>query len=109
MPECAKLHLGWIRPFREQVEKHVRHVKQRRWGEMGDELLKDETGRQVRSWAISHVLGYPQIPYVDYIGTHCEGFDSVDGMKYNQGYEKVLQEFEDEYGISVFKMHGARG
>ena len=57
VPQTTKYHLGWIRPFNQQVAKHIRHVTEGRWGEHGEKLLK---GAKVELdlWAIVHVLGY---------------------------------------------------
>jgi hypothetical protein len=108
VPDCTKLHLGWIRPFEQQVEKHVRNVRQGRWADIGKKLLEDETGRELRAWAIAHVLSYPQIPAVDRAGDLTSCFDGLADMKYNEGYQQVLEDFERQYGISVFKLHRVR-
>jgi hypothetical protein len=53
----TKYHLGWIRPFRSQVAKHVRHIREGAWGEIGEDLLK-LGNRAVEAWAVHHVLRY---------------------------------------------------
>lgn len=103
IPSVVKFHLGWIRPFAEQVEKHIRHVRQRRWGEYGDTLLKGKE-RDLRLWAILHVLGYNQTPSISFSGDLPEEMSEFMGMKHTIGYQEVANAFERKYGVSVLQM-----
>jgi len=100
--QTTKFHLGWIRPFKQQVDKHIRHVKQHRWAEHGEKLLSGSQS-ELPQWAIRHVLGYVNIPCVDFYGKLPEEMGSLMDMKYNDGVEQVTKQFEETYGYSVFK------
>ncbi len=102
VPNCIKYHLGWIRAFDKQVDKHIMHVKQLRWGEHGDKLLS-EGDKAVEQWAIRHVLSYPQIPSVSYGGGVPQDMKILRGMKYNNGYKEILGQFEERYGSTPFQ------
>jgi glycosyltransferase involved in cell wall biosynthesis len=101
--ESVKLHMGWIRAFRQQVEKHIRHVHQRRWGAIGESLLAQSSSRDLDAWAISHVLSYPTMDHVAYKDELCSEIPQLADMSYNQNFEVVLEEFKTKYGVSVFK------
>jgi len=102
VPDCIKYHMGWIRDFQKQVDKHMMHVRQLRWGEHGDKLLA-EGDRAVEQWAIIHTLSYPQIPSVCYGGELPSVIAEAARMKYNDGYKDVLGVFESKHGFSAFK------
>jgi hypothetical protein len=120
IPQTTKFHLGWIRPFRQQVDKHIRHVRQHRWGEHGEKLLSGSQA-ELPQWSIRHVLGYVNIPSIDFYGTLPNEMASITDMygtlpnemasitdmKYNDGVEEVTREFEEIYGYSVFKKNRA--
>ena len=99
----TKYHLGWIRPFPQQVAKHICHVQQHRWGEHGESLLRGEK-RDLELWAILHVLLYRSIPHVPIVSVLPKEMEALMGMKYNEDSERIMQDFEQEYGISVLKM-----
>lgn len=108
IPQAFKFHLGWIRPFGEQVVKHIRHVKQHAWGEEGEKLLKGGE-RGLEQWAMLHVLSYQQIPYIEYTGKLPLEMQGLRGMKYNDGYDDAISGFEKKYGISVFRLRKSIG
>lgn len=101
VPQTVKFHSGWIRPFEQQVQKHIRHVVQRRWGPEGDELLADGESA-IAKWAIQHVLSYPRTPCVAYKGRLPSIMNGLANMKYNQGIKEVIEKMEAEYGFKVF-------
>jgi glycosyltransferase involved in cell wall biosynthesis len=103
IPQLTKFHLGWIRPFRQQMNKHIRHVKQHRWDKQGEALLRGGQ-RSLEQWAIFHVLNYPKTPAVSYHGWFPEELELLKSMKPEDGSNEVLTEFEEQYGMSVFKM-----
>ena len=103
VPQTTKYHLGWIRPFKQQVDKHIRHVNERRWGEHGDRLLKGAKV-ELELWAVVHVLGYNQIPSVPIEVKLPQEMESFADMRYTAGSERVFDEFEKKYGTSVLKM-----
>ncbi len=97
-----KFHLGWIRPFEEQVAKHVRNVKQGRWGEPGEELMAGGEGK-LEQWAIQETMGYEGIPSIGFSGELPPEIYLVDGMKSNAGIETALEAYEEKYGMSPFR------
>ncbi len=103
IPHTFKIHLGWVRPFKQQVEKHIRHVKQHRWGTEGDLLLKGSESELMR-WAIRHVLSYPKLPYVACYGVFPEDMGDLLDMKYNDGADEFIRDHESKYG-SITKGH----
>lgn len=102
LPQVVKYHAGWIRSFREQVDKHIGHIKQRRWGGLGLELL-GHGDKGMERWAIRHVLSYPQSPAVDVLVKLPKGMEVFNDMQYNKGYGDVVDSFETKYRESVFK------
>jgi len=108
MPCVIKYHLGWIRPFQQQVDKHIRHVKQRRWGEHGDALLRGKD-RDLELWAILHVLGYNNTPSIPFVGPTPPEMSEFANLKYTAGYEAVAAAFEQKYGVSVLQMQTKLG
>jgi hypothetical protein len=103
VPSTTKYHLGWIRSFPQQVAKHICHVQQHRWGDHGENLLRGEK-RDLELWAILHVLSYRSIPHVPIQCNLPKEMESLMDMKFNDGSERVMQDFEQEYGISVLKL-----
>lgn len=102
VPQTVKFHAGWIRDFQQQVDKHIMHVKQGRWGDQGDRLV--EVGeRTLQQWAIRHVLAYPQTPSVDMMVKLPKEAAVLDNMQYNEGFGGVIDQYEEEYNVSVFK------
>jgi hypothetical protein len=97
-----KFHMGWIRPFNEQIAKHIRNVKQGRWQEQGERLLAGGD-RKLEQWAIHQVMGYEATPSIAYCGPIPDEMESLADMKHNNGIDGVLQEFEERYGISPFR------
>ena len=97
-----KFHLGWIRPFGKQVAKHVRNVKQGRWGEFGEGLMAGGE-RKLEQWGIQEAMGYEGIPSIGFSGELPPEMELVDGMKYNAGVEAVLEAYEEKHGMSPFR------
>jgi len=103
IPQMSKFHLGWLRPFPEQVQKHIRHVKQHRWAEQGESLLRGGK-RSLEAWAIKHVLGYSAIPSVPFHGWLPEELEEFGDMKPEDGSNQVIADFEEEYKMSPFTL-----
>lgn len=57
----VKFHFGWLRPFHQQVEKHLRNVKMGLWGDIGEKIQSEST-RVQEAWAIHHALKYGNEP-----------------------------------------------
>jgi len=103
IPQTSKFHLGWIRPFKQQVDKHIMHIRQHRWpAEVCDKLLSGSQS-ELPQWAIRHVLGYTTVPTIDFYGKLPDDMGPLMDMKYNDGVEQVTKQFEETYGYSVFK------
>jgi hypothetical protein len=97
-----KFHLGWIRPFQEQIDKHIRHVNQGRWSDIGEKLLSGAEQKLVQ-WAILHVLSYKQIPSIDFRFIIPQEWKSLEDMSYLDGQTDVLTAYEKKFGGSVFR------
>ena len=103
LSQTTKFHLGWIRPFRQQVAKHIRHVKQHRWGDQGERLLRGAE-RGLEQWAMLHVLGYNSIPAINYMGILPEQMNGLKDMRYDDGAQEMTDDFESRHNISIFKL-----
>ena len=101
LPQTIRFHLGWIRPFKQQVDKHIRHVKQHRWGDQGEKLLRGGE-RGLEQWAIKQVLDYEGSPSIAFSGDLPIAMAKLKGMKSNDGADAVLGAFKQRYGISPF-------
>jgi glycosyltransferase involved in cell wall biosynthesis len=105
LPQINKFHLGWIRPFKQQVAKHIRHVKQHRWGEHGEKLLRGGE-RGLEQWAMLHVLSYSNIPSIACSCVLPPELEEFIDMKFDDGAKESVEDFERRFGISPFKMQG---
>lgn len=106
IPQMVKYHLGWIRPFDKQVAKHIRHVRQHRWGEPGEELLRGGE-RGLAQWAIQHVMSYSSIPSIAFSGTLPPELEQHKEMRYDDGARTTIEEFERKFKVSMFTSKGA--
>jgi len=102
LSDTLKFHMGWIRPFREQVDKHVRNIKQGRWLQEGAKIMSGGP-RKVEQWAIQQVMSYDGIPSIAYHGVVPQEMERLDGMEYNKGIDQVLKDYEGKYGVSPFR------
>ena len=94
--DVINYHFGWIRPFREQVAKHMRHVKQGSWSREG-ELLRVAQSGFLEAWAIRHVLEYPSAPHVP-SPPQLWLPEELAKMSCFDGQDEVLKQFEKEFG-----------
>jgi len=98
----TKYHLGWIRPFKSQVEKHIRHIEQGRWGDAGKKLMEG-TQQKLEQWAILHVLSYKQIPSVDFRFQFPDEWQGIKDMNYLNGQSDFVKYYEERYGTSFLR------
>ena len=98
----VKYHFGWIRSFPQQVNKHIRHVRQGAWGEKGKELL-NSTEQKLEQWAILHVLSYTQVPNIVVNVDLPESFGGFMNMTYTKNQEDVINSYKKKYGSSPFR------
>jgi len=102
IPQIVKYHLGWIRPFQQQVQKHIRHVKQHRWAEVGEKLLRGGE-RGLEQWAIRHVLSYQSIPSIGFSASFPEELDEHLEMRHDTGVQECLDDFKRRFRVSPLK------
>jgi len=98
----TKYHLGWIRPFDAQVAKHIRHVRQGRWGDQGDLWLKGSE-QKLEQWALLHVLSYKKNPS---IRLNCElppEWDFMKSMSCTNKQTDTIKSYEARFKTSLFK------
>ena len=100
IPQVTLLHFGWIRPFRQQVQKHIRHVKMGLWGETGSNLLRMPK-KDLEQWAIRHSLTYRESRYLDFYGTFPDCANDLIDMRADYGCNNVIKEYENNYGHKV--------
>lgn len=103
LPGTIKFHMGWLRPFQEQVAKHICHVRQHRWDEAGERLLRGSPSA-LEQWAILHTLSYEKGPGVAYSGSLPTELEQFAEMRWDDGKDDILLDFERRYGISPFKI-----
>lgn len=102
LSDTVKFHMGWIRPFREQVAKHIRNVKQGRWLQEGERLMAGGD-RKLGQWAIRQVMDYDSIPSIAFAGEVPPELERLGNMEYNIGMDAVLEEYEETHGISALR------
>lgn len=69
MPDVRRYHLCFVAPFAYQVEKHVRRITQRDWGDKGEGLLLAGFEAVFKA-AVDHVESYPEdASMFDFFGT----------------------------------------
>ena len=83
-------HCGWIRSFREQVEKHIRNIKMGGWDEKGLKLMQ-KGERALESWALYHILHYKESSYLP-----CGNVVPFE-MNYLDGVDEYIKEYEAKY------------
>lgn len=92
--DTTRYHFGWVRPFREQVRRHVRNVEFGGWKEHGEQLLKRGESA-VYGWAIRHVLEYREMDC-------CFRFAGCNPTQRYfscyEGYDEAIKEFEERFG-----------
>jgi len=96
--EVVNHHLGWIRPFERQMQKHKRHVLEGHWGELGVKLVNSET-EVLDAWVIDHILTYPNAPHVRYAAGDVGVPVALSEMSYDDGSEEAVNAFEKQYGL----------
>ena len=106
LPDVKRFHLAFVRPFDLQVEKHVRRITQRDWGDAGEPLLLDGF-EAVFEAALGHVESYPLLPMFDYFGLYPEclrdkAYCSMDGRQefydnINRYRERYSRYYDHEY------------
>lgn len=95
----SRYHFGWIRPFGQQIAKHVRHIKEGAWGDLGKEVNK-LGDRAIEAWAIHHVLRYDRSSKVQV--SNLAGTISLSEMNYLDGYKEYQKEYEERYNEDFF-------
>ncbi len=99
LPNTMRYHFGWIRPFGQQVAKHVRHIQEGAWGDLGKDVRAlDDEGIEV--WAIQHVLRYKNSDSIRIpeLITDLQ----VPDMKYLDGFSDFQKDFEKRTGKEFY-------
>lgn len=97
MPDVRRFHFAWVKPFKDQVLKHVRYIM-RGDHEAGGEELKAKGKEAVFDWAIKHVLNYKDDPSLfDYAGEYPEKVAwELRNMNVMEGYEEFMEWYRNE-------------
>lgn len=92
LPDVLSYHMAFVKPFPDQVEKHVRRITQRDWGSGGEQLLL--AGYEaVFEAAVKAVETYDKQPSYDFFGRYP---DVLGGKKYSvmdgrqEFYENIM-------------------
>lgn len=107
LPDVKRFHLAFVRPFDLQVEKHVRRITQRDWGDVGEPLLLDGFDAVFEA-ALGHVETYPRLPMFDYFGICPESikgkdYCSMDGrQKFYDSIERYRERYSRYYGYEYY-------
>lgn len=93
MPDVKRFHFGWVKPFKDQVLKHVKYIM-RGDHEAGGEELKNQGIKAVFDWAIKHVLSYKDdFSMFDYAGEYPEKVAwDLRNMSVEEGYEEFIHQ-----------------
>lgn len=95
-PATRVFHLGWIRPFEQQLNKHIRNIELGNWGEIGSKLIS--AGKEVlEAWVIHHIIKYPNKDYIDCLFDLPKELEAIEGYSYNQGYKEFMKKYEEKY------------
>lgn len=99
---AVRFHYGWVKPFSDQVAKHVRNITMRQWKEFSDELLaKGE--KAIYAWAINHVLEYDRMDCKHvFVGKQPQVLDNQH-FSYLVGLEESLDKYETMFGEQFWK------
>lgn len=99
-PHVFRYHLGWIRDFKSQVEKHISHIKLGLWSELGKEIMT-HGDQGIEAWAIHHVLKYRTSSYA-----RCHFNDpiieKIPAMTYRDGFDIYKEDFEKRYTTEFY-------
>ena len=95
----SRYHFGWIRPFAQQVVKHIRHINEGAWGDLGREVssLGDEA---IEIWAIQHVLRYKNSDSI--VTPELISKVAIPEMKYLDGFADYQKDFEERTGKDFY-------
>ncbi len=100
VPEFYIYHLGWLRPFHEQIAKHRRHIERGLWEDLGTKVLElDDQGQE--SWAIHHVLRYrndsgENIFPPEFIVHHYDTWGPTNQM------DEYVRSYEERHGVDFY-------
>jgi len=95
MPHVRRFHYGWVKPFKEQVLKHVKYINRGDHGEHGAKLKAKGEGA-VFVWARQHVLSYETDPSkFPYAGEYPETAEPLRDMTSMDGYKEFMEEYND--------------
>lgn len=107
MPHVKRFHFAWVKPFKDQVLKHVRYIK-RGDHEVHGEELKLQGEKAIFDWAIKHVLSYSSDPGMfPYAGEYPAFCLPLVGMTSMDGYEEFMswyQQVREEEATKVENM-----
>lgn len=94
--QAAVYHFGWLRPFKDQVDKHIVHMLAGNWGDIGNSIRK--LGEQaMESWAVHHTMRYKQSRGITtFIPADIR--EEIKDMSYMQGFDKYTESYEKKYG-----------
>lgn len=95
MPHVKRFHFGWVKPFKDQVLKHVRYIM-RGDHEAEGEKLKSKGEKAVFSWAIEHVLSYKNDPSMfSYGGEYPAIIEPLRDMTSMEGYDDFMEWYRE--------------
>jgi len=106
--QAAVFHFGWIRPFEQQVQKHIRHIKMGSWGEDGAKLVRGPY-KDLEKWAIRHALTYRDCQYLEFYGKMPDCTKGLSAMRFDLGCSKIIADFEEQYGEKVLDYTHKKG
>lgn len=101
MPHVKRFHYGWVKPFQDQVLKHVRYIKRGDHEDHGAELIKQ--GRKaIFDYAIGMVFDCLKSSQVyRYAGEYPVIAEPLRDMKIETGYQDFERWYLAEFGEGV--------
>jgi len=94
-------HFGWLRPFAEQVQKHIDHCVEGLMGIYSEQVLP-QGYRVTESWAIHHTLSYRREDGIKYVADWPQELRTFEDMNYMDGYDEYVREYEERYEIGFY-------
>jgi glycosyltransferase involved in cell wall biosynthesis len=100
VPSVYRYHYGWLKPYRDQVQKHVRNMRIGAWGD-ANESLRTGSDKAVYRWACQHVDNYLNCPHTPRVIPLPLTLPRCDSHPH-EGREEYLTELRQRFGEDFY-------
>jgi glycosyltransferase involved in cell wall biosynthesis len=98
LPHIKKYHFGFIKPFKDQVQKYVCYAKR---GDMGKDKQTYDP-KSLYEWTINFVKDNYANKGMDYYGYYPEDALPLKNISYMDGYNEFMEWFNNQFHIRKF-------